>query len=142
MNKYGKTLTLVGCSAQLPNNFNALEQSHIDDLVSGSVEYANCIVAAGLNVDASVTFVTLIGEVIVFDPQDNCIPPGDYLPTTMGDKIFLPNDGTRWPQEVPGFLIESKWVLERSRSALDDTSLSIGDSYHNEADTATEVDDT
>lgn len=111
-------------------------------MVSGSTDRALCIIAAGVNVDSSVTFVTLEGDVVVFDPADNCIPPGDYVPMSNGTQVFLPNEEGRWPEGIPGFAVESQWLLSRSKSALEDTSLSIDNSYLNDADAAAETDDT
>lgn len=142
MNNYHKTFSLVDCSAQIPNNFNVLDQSLIDDLKSGSLDPSQHIIAAGVNADSLVTFVTLAGDVVVFDPADNCIPPGDYVPTSNGTQVFLPNEEGRWPEGIPGFAVESQWLLSRSKSALEDTSLSIDNSYLNDADTAAETDDT
>lgn len=110
--------------------------------MSGSEEPAKCIVAAGINVDSSITFVTLAGDVVVFDPTDNCVPFGEYVPMSNGTQVFLPNDNERWPTGVPGFVVEAEWLLSRSKSALEDTSLSIDNSYSNDIDSTAEADDT
>lgn len=119
-----------------------LDQLHIDNMSSSSIDRSHCIVAAGTNVDSSVTFVTLEGDVVVFDPIDNCVPPGEYIPMPNGNQVFLPNDNERWPTGIPGFIVESEWLLNRSKSALEDTSLSIDNSYPNDADTTFEAGDT
>lgn len=142
MNNYHKTFSLVDCSAQIPNNFNVLDQSLIDDLKSGSLDPSQHIIAAGVNADSLVTFITLVGDVVIFDPEDNCVPAGGYVPMSDGIHVFLPNENERWPEGIPGFIVESEWLLSRSKSAIEDVSLSIDNSYPDDVDSTTKTDDT
>lgn len=141
-NKYGdKELSLDGCSIQVPYNFNVLRQAEVDSLMSCSIDSSTRIVAAGINSDESVTFVTLSGDVLIFDPVDNCIPGGEYVPLADGLQVFLPNSDGRWPDGLPGFTVNADWLLQRSRSALDDVSLAIDNNYCDEVDSTIETSD-
>ena len=92
----------------------------------------NTIIAAGCDAtDGKITVITLKGKVMIFDARRFYIPDGPAIPTNGGAEIFLENIAGRWPGSVPGFYIDSKWILEKSISALIGATLKINYSYEN-----------
>ena len=119
---------------EFPGHFFALKQDDITKL-SLSSSASLMIVAAGIDSrDGCVTFITALGEVKIFDPKQYSIPAGLYVPISCGDEVMLSNLSNRWPEQVSEFFIKSAWLLDRTRSAIDETSLQLQHMYYNEND--------
>lgn len=119
---------------EFPGHFFALKQDDITKL-SLSPSADSMIVAAGIDSrDGCITFITALGEVKIFDPKQYSIPIGLYVPISCGDEIMLPNLSGRWPEQISEFFIPSVWLLDRTRSAIDETSLQLQHTYYNEND--------
>jgi hypothetical protein len=119
---------------EFPGHFFSLNQDDITKL-SSSPSAGSMIVAAGIDSrDGCVTFITALGEVKIFDPKQYSIPAGLYVPISCGDEIMLPNLSDRWPEQISEFFIKSTWLLDRTRSAIDETSIQLQHTYYNEND--------
>ena len=100
------------------------------DLLKDVDSHDTRIVACGVDPkDGIAVFVTLNSLVYTFDPKTRYIPEGLYLPTRSGQEVFLPNTKGRWPGISKGFYVDSSWILERSKSAMEESSLYVKDTY-------------
>lgn len=116
------------CEFVLPEYMVRLAPEAITD----NDDSENTIIAAGFDVtDGKITVITLKGKVMIFDARRFYIPDGPAIPVNGGAEIFLENIAGRWPGSVPGFYIDSKWMLEKSISALIGATLKINYSYEN-----------
>jgi len=112
---------------ELPDYLISLNQKEIDDIMMTSSDVT--ILACGIHNDGKLTIVTSRAEVKYFDPEKYHIPQGVYLPLSGGEKVYLPNNSTRWPGTDKGFFVDSKWLIEKSFSSLDDVSIEINNKY-------------
>ena len=106
------------CVIELPYYMQYLPA---DDVISAkkSETAHNLVIAAGTDpADQKITVLTAARSVLVFDAPKHKVPPGPSLPIEEGRKIFLPNTNGRWKQPIPGYFLESKWVISHSISAL------------------------
>jgi hypothetical protein len=116
------------CEIELPDYMNRLSEE-----ISNSDEddQEELIVAAGADPkDGKVLLMTKAGRLRVFDARSFHIPDGQALPSYEGKKVFFVNESGRWPGDVEGFYVDSKWLLENSTNALKDAEVTI--SYRHE----------
>jgi len=110
------------CEFELPGYMVRLAPEAIPE----DADILHTIIAAGSDpVDGKITMITLGGRVMTFDARAFYIPDGPAVPTNGGSEIFLENVLGRWPGEVPGFYMDSQWVLEKSVSALAGATIKI-----------------
>jgi hypothetical protein len=122
---------MKGSVVELPAYMNCLTQDEIDALLQTTDVR---IVACGVHPDGTVMLLTTEVEVRIFDEKSFTIPSGDYLPSTDGLSVLLPNVGGRWPGSSPGFVVASKWMIDSSEPALGSASLLVADTYLGEID--------
>ena len=93
-------------------------------VAKASEEKQFLIVSAGTDpVDNKMLLFTASGEIFLFDARKYHIPDGPSYPSNQGKEIFLPNENGRWPGPSAGFSVDSKWVLNKSVSALAGSTL-------------------
>jgi hypothetical protein len=120
-----------GCKFELPSYVTRLTEEEVS-VARSSAEPNIIVIAAGADPrDDKITLLTATGKVMVFDARKYHIPSGPAIPQEGGKKIFLINVGGRWPGNSPGFLVESKWMLSKSTSALSGATL-VTNTYQNE----------
>jgi len=96
------------------------------EAVTNDIDLEYVIIAAGSDPkDGKITMITLTGKVMVLDARAFYIPDGPAVPCNGGTEIFLENVFGRWPNQIPGFFIDSRWALEKSVSALSEATLKI-----------------
>lgn len=100
---------------ELPHYMTRLLPEEISD----DSDPETIVIAAGADPeDGKITLITLGGKVMLFDARRFYIPEGQAVPTAGGKEIFLINSNGRWPGDVGGFYVSSKWMLEKSTTAL------------------------
>lgn len=110
-----------GCEFELPNYMTRILP---EDLPKEINDKSQIIIAAGTDPsDGKITIVTLAGQVLIFDARGFYIPDGPAVPANGGTSVFLKNINNRWPGDSPGFSVDSKWIIEKSTSALNDAVL-------------------
>lgn len=124
-----KNFKLKDISFDLPLYMNVLDQIEIDEIITTNLLLDDKIIACGIHPDGTLTIIIASGDVKIFNPAEHYIPLGEYKPIDNGDKVFLPNNNNRWPDDSNGYIVESKWLLERSENALNLVSLFVNDSY-------------
>ena len=109
---------------------NSLSQKEIDEIIEGITDNSIKIVSCGVDPsDGDVSLITSNGELRIFSPKEYYIPPGDYIPQSNGEEVFLPNVEGRWPGTFDGFKVKSKWLIDHSETALKAADLYVGDNY-------------
>jgi hypothetical protein len=103
------------------------------EAISSDADVENTIIAAGSDpADGKITVITLGGKVMVLDARSFYIPDGPAIPTNGGAEIFLENVSGRWPGVASGFYIDSRWVIEKSVSALTGAVVKINYPHENQ----------
>jgi hypothetical protein len=116
------------CEFVLPEYMVRLAPEAIMD--NADAEYT--VIAAGSDPkDGKITMITLKGKVMIFDARTFYIPDGPAVPVNGGAEIFLENVSGRWPRQIPGFFIDSRWALEKSISALTGATLQVNYPHEN-----------
>jgi hypothetical protein len=119
-----------GCEFELPNYMTRI----LPENISRDSNKNNVIIAAGADPsDGKITLVTLSGNVFIFDARSFYIPDGPAVPDRGGCAVFLENVNGRWPGSVPGFWVESDWILQKSVSALEGAILQTNYIHENKA---------
>ncbi len=94
--------------------------------ISRAVAAEHIIIATGSDpVDGKITIITLKGKVMIFNAREFYIPDGPAIPVNGGIEIFLENVSGRWPGAASGFYVDSKWIIEKSTSALVGATIDI-----------------
>lgn len=94
--------------------------------VTYDVDRSNLIIAAGADPkDQKITLITGDGKILIFDSKKYYIPSGPAVPANGGKQIFLENVSGRWSSEMPGFFVDSKWIIEKSTNALANATLHV-----------------
>jgi hypothetical protein len=113
------------CEIILPPYVSKLQQDEIS-LIRSSNDPSKKVIAAGTDPkDQKITLITATGKVMIFDAKKFCVPDGPAVPTSTGEKVFLPNADNRWPSPVEGFYVDSEWMLKNSTSGLVGATLSV-----------------
>ena len=82
------------------------------------------VIAAGADPhDGKITLLTLEGKIFLFDARKFYIPDGPATPSLGGKEVFLENVEGRWPGPSQGFSVETRWMIEKSTSALSGAKL-------------------
>jgi hypothetical protein len=123
-----KKIQLNSSSIFLPNYMLVLHQEQIDKLINAGSLHEK-IIAAGVSKDKKVSFLSADCVVHIFDPSKYHIPFGAYVPLESGEEIFLPNQRNRWPIQIEGFKVKSKWLLQESEHDLHRASLEVANNY-------------
>lgn len=112
----------------VPNYVKRIDPGALDR----TVDMSKLIVAAGTDErDHKMTLITGDGRILVFDTIKYYIPPGPSMPCDGGKQIFFKNISGRWPGDCPGFFADSKWIIEKSESALKGATLQVNYPYEN-----------
>lgn len=130
-----QSFNVNGSEVDMPAYMYYLTQEDIN-IVTSKDDRSRRIIAAGVHPDGSVLLVTGEPEVKIFNPTEYYVPPGLYIPDSDGATVFLPGNKSRWPGG-PGFTVDSVWLLEHSKPALNVADVSVGDTYLGEIDIET-----
>lgn len=106
------------CLIEYPSYVTHLSIEEMD-AAKQSEDASNLIVSAGTDPkDQKILIVTAAGKIMLFDSKKYHIPDGPSHPADNGKSVYLPNVTGRWPGPVEGFSVDSKWLIEKSVSAL------------------------
>ncbi len=113
---------------------NSLSQQEVNQLLVEN--NSNLVFSCGTSPkDGLVSLITTDLNVYSFDPNDHCVPIGEFFPTPNGQQIYIPNGPNRWPKQISGFFLPTNWILERSVSEIDGAKLELNNSYIGEIST-------
>lgn len=118
------TLTIGSTEIKVPDYVICLSQEDICKLLTEGNPNEK-IIGAGVHKDGKVTFILASGAVTIFDPSEYFVPAGPFIPQEDGYTVFLPNTDNRWPIPTKGFSVQSSWLIQKSKSAFNDTELFV-----------------
>lgn len=121
-------IKINGSTVAIPSWMNSLQQNEVDQLLLTNNK--SLVFSCGTSPkDGLVSLITLDLNVYSFNPIKYDVHQGDFVPSSDGQKIFMPNGPNRWPKQISGFFLPAEWILKRSTLELDGAKLELNNSY-------------